>query len=35
MNARDLIENDFKMLLTEVKKRATNVKDVNILFINL
>ena len=29
MNARDLVENDYKILLAEVKKKATAVKDVN------
>lgn len=28
MNALDLIENDFKLLLTELKKRTPNLKDV-------
>ncbi len=31
MNALDLIENEFKVLLNEMKKRYANIKDVNIL----
>lgn len=31
MNALDLIENDFKILSNELKKRNGNIKDVSIL----
>ena len=30
MNALDLIENDFKVLANEMKKRYTNIREVTI-----
>jgi hypothetical protein len=34
MNSLDLIENDFKILSNELKKKNTNIKDVRALLFN-